>query len=138
MEFFRENRVFIGTIGRYLVAGSIGAATNVVLLFIFTEYFGLYYLFSAALSFILACCVGFSLQKFWTFQDRSVEGIYTQATGFLTVSVINFFLNTALLYFLVEKINVWYILAQIIASGLIAISSFLLYRYVIFSEKSNA
>jgi len=142
MEFFsflkervREYRVLVGTIGRYLFAGGIGALTNISLLFVFTEYVGLYYLVSASLSFILACCVGFLLQKFWTFQERSIESMHTQAIGYLTISTVNFFLNTALLYFLVEKIHLWYIFAQVIASGLIAISSFLLYRYVIFLEK---
>ena len=134
-EFVLEYRILVETIGRYLIAGSIGASTNVALLFFFTEYVGLHYLVSASISFVLACCVGFALQKFWTFRERSVESIHTQAAGYFTISAINFFLNITLLYFLVEKIHIWYIFAQVIASGLIAISSFLLYRYVIFLEK---
>ena len=131
-ELFIKYHALVKTIGRYLVAGSIGAATNISLLFIFTEYVGLHYLVSSGISFILACGVGFSLQKFWTFRDRSVESIHTQALGYFTISAINFFLNIALLYFLVEWTHIWYILAQAIVSACIAVSSFLLYRYVIF------
>ena len=108
---------------------------NAVPPFIFTEYIGLHYLVSAGISFILACGVGFSLQKFWTFQDRSVESIHTQAAGYFVISTINFFLNIALLYFLVEWTHIWYILAQVIVSALIAVSSFILYRHVIFLVK---
>lgn len=135
MRYAEEHRALIYTIGRFIAAGSIGAVTNISLLFLFTEYVGLYYLVSAGISFILACCVGFALQKFWTFRERSLESVHSQAMGYFTISTTNFFLNLALLYFLVEKIHLWYIFAQIIASGLIAVSSFLLYRYVIFFGK---
>jgi len=127
--------MIVETIGRYLVAGCIGAVTNLGVLFILTEYVGLHYLVSAGVSFVLACGVGFTLQKFWTFRDRSVEGIHAQAIGYFTISSINFFLNISILYFLVEWTHIWYIFAQVIASGLIAVSSFLLYRHVIFLQK---
>lgn len=138
MRRIEEHRFLVYTIGRFIAAGSVGAVTNIGLLFLFTEYVGLYYLVSACISFVIACGVGFVLQKFWTFRERSIESVHAQAAGYFTISTINFFLNTALLYFLVEKMHIWYILAQVIASGLIAVSSFLLYRYVIFLKKSNA
>lgn len=136
-EFVQEHRTLIGTVGRYLIAGTIGAITNIGGLFILTEYVGLHYLISAGISFIVACGVGFTLQKFWTFRERSIEDIHIQAAGFLIISIINFFLNIALLYVLVEYVHIWYIFAQVIASGLIAVSSFLLYRRVVFMEKHN-
>lgn len=136
-EFVREYRALIGTIGRFLIAGSIGAVTNIGGLFIFTEYIGLYYLVSASISFVLACCVGFSLQKFWTFRERSIEGMHAQAIGFFVISGINFFVNIALLYVLVEKIHIWYIFAQVIVSACIAVSSFFLYRHIVFLKKGD-
>lgn len=134
-ELFIQYRTLVGMVGRYLIAGIIGATTNITLLFIFTEYAGLHYLVSAGISFVLACSVGFTLQKFWTFRDQSVESIHMQAMGYFIISSVNFFLNIAMLYVLVEWVRLWYIFAQIIASGLMAVSSFLLYRYVIFLEK---
>lgn len=134
-KYIDEHRALIDTIGRFIAVGSVGAVTNIGLLFLLTEYIGLYYLVSAGISFILACGVGFVLQKFWTFREHSTESVHVQAVGYFTISTINFFLNTALLYFLVEKTHVWYILAQIISSGFIAISSFLLYRNVVFFVK---
>lgn len=134
-ELVLTYRTLVGTIGRYLIAGSIGTITNLGILFILTEYAGLHYLVSAGISFVLACGVGFTIQKFWTFRERSVEGIRAQAIGYFLISTINFFLNLTLLYFLVEKLHLWYMFGQIIASALIAVSSFLLYRHVIFLKK---
>ena len=136
-EFAQGHRALIKTVGRFLVAGTIGATTNISGLFILTEYVGLHYLVSACISFVLAVCVGFSLQKFWTFRERSIEGVHAQAAGYFTISGINFFINIVLLYVLVEKLHLWYIFGQIIASALIAVSSFLLYRHVIFLQKGN-
>lgn len=123
---------------KYLIAGGLASLADLVLLFIFTDWFKLWYLFSAILAFCFAIFLSFSLQKFWTFREDSRDRIYQQFTLFFSVAVVNLVINTVLIYLFVDFIHLWYILAQIIASGLIAISSFIIYKFLIFQQKERS
>ncbi len=123
-------------IGRYLIAGGTAAFTNIALLFVFTDFLGIWYIASAIMAFILAFIVSFTLQKYWTFQDGSKDQIHRQAVIYLTVAVVNLLVNTGLLYLQVEYLGVYYIFAQLIASALIAVESFFVYQIFIFKKKS--
>jgi putative flippase GtrA len=122
---------------RYLVSGGTAAAVDIGLLYAFTRYLGLWYLASAVLAFIIAFGVSFFLQKFWTFKDRAIEGIHKQAGMYLVVAVVNLCVNTLLVYLLTDYLNLWYILSQVIAAGLVALFSFFVYKYWIFTCRAS-
>lgn len=122
---------------RYLISGGTAAFTNITLLYLFTDIFGIWYIASAAMAFALAFIVSFTLQKFWTFQDISKDQIHRQATVYLTVALSNLLINTSLLYMQVEYLGIHYIVAQLIASVFIAIESFFVYQIFIFKKKTE-
>ncbi len=119
---------------RFLFSGGTALGTDLVLLYIFTDIFGIWYLASAVAAFILAFSVSFVLQKFWTFGDHSREGIHMQMSLYFLVAVANLVLNTLLVYAFVERASMHYLLAQIVASALIAIESFFIYQRFIFQS----
>ena len=121
----RNQRLF-----RYLTAGGTSAVVDLGLLYIFTDIFDIHYLISAVIAFLASFAVSFALQKFWTFQDHSVEHVHRQATVYFIVAAVNLLLNTILMYVLVDIVHVWYIFSQILASGLIACESFFISRYI--------
>ncbi len=121
-------------IGRYVISGGTAAAVNLVLLYILTEYAGMWYLLSAVCSFIIAFGVSFILQKSWTFQDASKDGIHRQLLAYLLVALINLGLNTALLYSFVEYAKLHYLLSQIMAGIIVAAESFFVYQIFIFKK----
>ncbi len=123
------------TFVKYIISGCLAGGTDLILLFVFTDIFGIWYLLSAVLAFILAFFVSFFLQKFWTFRDNNREKMFGQMKSYFIVCVINLGVNTVGMYILVDKFKVMYILAQIIMSGLIAISSFIIYRFFIFKKQ---
>jgi putative flippase GtrA len=120
---------------RYLIAGGIAATFNLTALYILTDLIGLYYLVSVAISFIAAYFVSFTLQKFWTFQDKTTHRLRGQAGMYFVTFITNFLLNMGIVYLLVEKVHVWYLLAQVAASGILAVGSFFIYKYVIFERQ---
>lgn len=138
IKFFIENYIKFKQLIRYLISGSIAATVDLSLLYIFTDLLGWWYLFSATLAFILSFFVSFFLQKFWTFRDNNREAIYQQMTLYFILALVNIALNTFLMYLLVDLFKIWYIFSQIIAAGLIACESFILYKFFIFSEKKEA
>ena len=119
---------------RYLVAGGIAATTDIALLYVFTDLFGIWYLISATLAFLVAVVVSFVLQKFWTFRDKGTDGMHRQAASYLGVQLTGIAANTIGMYLLVGVAGLWYILAQIIMGALIAIFNFVMYRNFIFAH----
>lgn len=117
---------------RFLISGGISTAVDLALLLLFAEVFGLWYLLAAVLAFILAFFVSFGLQKFWTFQDHSREGVSMQASVYLLIALGNLALNTFLVYMFVEHLGFYYLLAQIVASMLIACESYFVYQKFVF------
>ena len=118
---------------RYLVSGGSAAAVDLGLLYALTEWLGLHYLFSAALAFIVAFFVSFFLQKFWTFQDHSVERVRSQVALYFVIAVANLGLNTLLMYLFVEHLHLWYLTAQVIVGALLACGSFFISKHIVFN-----
>jgi putative flippase GtrA len=121
---------------RYAVSGGTAFGTNVLFLFLFTDIFGVWYLASAVFAFILAFFVSFLLHKFWTFGDHSRDGMHAQMGGYFAVALVNLALNTLLVYVFVERASLHYLVAQMLASLLIAMESFFVYQHVIFRKKT--
>ena len=122
---------------RYIIAGGVSAAVDFLFLYLFTDVWGRHYLLSSILAFIIAFFFSFILQKFWTFQDHSVDRVHTQATLYFIVAALNLLVNTGLMYAFVEWLQVWYITAQFLASALIACESFFISRYIIFKQSGT-
>jgi|CXWL01.1.fsa_nt_gi putative flippase GtrA len=121
--------------GRYLCAGGIVAATSVLVLYFFTDFVGLWYMGSAVCAAVVSVVLSFTLQKFWTFSKRGHKDTVRELMLFFGNAFLNFVTNIVLLYLLVEYADVWYVGAQVIALGVIAVLNFFTYRYVIFKKK---
>jgi putative flippase GtrA len=117
-------------LSRFILSGSSAALVHFVLLYIFTEYFGIYYLVSTIISFILSSVVAFLMHKFWTYKNHNKEKIPSQFSFHFLVVGINLVLNTFLVYIFVEWIGLWYILAQFTISIILAFESFFILGWV--------
>ncbi|MBI2097857.1 MAG: GtrA family protein [Candidatus Vogelbacteria bacterium] len=118
---------------RYVISGGTAALVNLTTLFALTEWFAVWYLLSSIFAFLLAVFVSFTLQKFWTFREKSMRRVRRQFVAFLIVTTGSLSLNTLLVYSLVEGWRLQYLLSQIIAGALIAVISFRVYQRAIFS-----
>jgi putative flippase GtrA len=119
---------------KYVIAGGTAAAVDIGILYILTDLAHIWYLLSAVLAFAVAFVVSFTLQKFWTFRDRSTENLHAQAGLYLAVALFNLCLNTALMYLLVDIFDIWYVFSQIFVGIFIASFSFFIYRIFVFKQ----
>jgi len=126
------------TIVKFIISGGIATLADLILLFILTDFFRIWYLFSAILAFIGSFFVSFYLQKFFTFRDAGRERIYRQMGQYLFVGLMNLGLNTLGMYLAVEIFGIWYLLAQIIVTIIIAIFSFIIYKTYIFVKNPES
>ena len=122
---------------KFLMSGGSAAAINIGLLYLFTDIFGIWYLFSAVMAFMIAFVASFCFQKFWTFEDHSMDAVHGQAAIYLAVAIVNLGINTGLIYIFVEFFAVHYVLAQVFSSIAIACESFFVYRKFIFHGRGE-
>ena len=119
-------------VARFLFAGGTGAVTQVFFLYFFTEIVGFWYLVSGILAFIISIIVSFLLQKNFTFNHKTVRKSHHQVMLYCANALMNVCINTVLLYFFVEILHAYYLVAQLVASLLIAGLSFFVYKRFIF------
>jgi putative flippase GtrA len=122
---------------RYFISGVAANVSELALLYVFTRYLGIWYLFSLVLAFAIAFWISFFLQKFWTFQDKHTHRVHMQASSYLLVQLVNLSVNAAALYVLVHFFGLWYMLAQVMIIAVIAISNFFIYKFIIFKKHES-
>ncbi len=120
---------------RFFVTGGSSALFNFIILYSLTEFLGIWYLLSTIISFSLASVYSFTLQKFWAFKDVDKQKTAWQLPAYILMAICNLFINSGIVYLLVEKFGVWYMLAQFIAAGLIAFESYAVFKFLIFKIK---
>lgn len=122
---------------KYVAAGGTAAVVDLGLLYALTDIAGWHYIVSTTVAFLAAFGVSFTLQKFWTFGNQDMDRVHIQLALYLTIAVVNLFVNAGLMYFFVETAGIWYFLAQIITGAIMACYGFLLYRYIIFRNRPH-
>lgn len=120
-------------IAKYIGTGCVGLVVNLGTLHLLVDVVGMHYLSSSIVAVSCSTIVGFLLQKYWTFAERSGKRTIVQFGMYVFVALANIGINTALVYVLVEWMSLHHLAAQFIGAGAVAVSSFLLYRYLIFT-----
>ncbi|MCF7820458.1 MAG: GtrA family protein [Candidatus Pacebacteria bacterium] len=116
---------------KYITAGASATLVHVLVVFLLFDVFNWTIFISTSLAFVLAFSVSFSLQKFWTFRNLKKKYL-TQLLAYFVLNLFNFFINGFLMVVFVEYWGIFYLLSQIIVSLIIAVNSFLVYKFVIF------
>ncbi len=123
---------------RYLIAGGTGALVHFAVLIGLVEYAGFYAVTASVCAFSVAFFVSFTLQKFWAFRNYKRSDSARQAGSYLLIGLMNLVINAVLMYLFVESLHLWYILAQVITTALIAVESYVLYTYIVFNQSDTA
>lgn len=112
---------------KFAVVGALGAVVNTVLLYVFTDLFGLYYLLSGFLSIEAAIITMFFLNNSFTFENvktgfrQIIDGIIVSNI----VRSVGILAQLAFLYILTDYLGVYYLLSNIVAIFLSSILTFI-------------
>ncbi|MBT4277472.1 GtrA family protein [Candidatus Falkowbacteria bacterium] len=120
---------------KYCIVGGTAAVVDFGILFILTDFFSVYYLTSATASFIVSALVNYSLNRSWTFQSNGKKR--KQLPIFFTIATLGLIINNGIMYTGVEFFGLWYILAKVIATGVVLIWNFLGNKYFTFKVYEN-
>ena len=98
---------------RFAVSGAVGTMVDLVLLFVFTEWFAIWYLISSVFSFMFGSVTHFTVSRFWVFKNLE-KTFWRQYASFFLVHLGGLGVNTLALFVLVEYAHIYYLAAKII------------------------
>ncbi|MFA5987849.1 MAG: glycosyltransferase [Candidatus Paceibacterota bacterium] len=129
MSVAKKHRLIV----RSFTCGAIAViGPDMILLYVLAYVIGVWYLYASVIAYITSVLMSFFLQKFWAFKDSSLEGVHGQFAMFVGVVILDVFLNTSLVFFLVEFLNSWYVLAQVLSASFIGALNFIVYSAIVF------
>lgn len=100
---------------KFSVVGFLGTIVNLIVLYLLTEFFGVYYLLSAFFAFIAAVINNFIWNKVWTFKEKFNHKPVTKFGQFFFVSLIALGVNLSFLYLFTEVFGIYYLVSQVFA-----------------------
>lgn len=118
---------------RYSIWWWLAALLDIWLLWLFTDIFHIYYLYSAILSFTLAFSFGYLFQKYITFKNRSNKHII-QWWLFLLFQLIWQGIYILVLWLGVEHLGLYYMFVAILGKWIAFIRNYISNHYFNFKE----
>lgn len=110
---------------KFALVGVINTLIHLAILHILTEYFSVYYILSSLIGFVVAVTNSFILNTYWTFKKDIKSQTGFRYGKFFLVSVFAAITNLILLYIITEFFGIWYILSQVIATGISLVINFI-------------
>ncbi|MBQ3718512.1 MAG: glycosyltransferase [Methanomicrobium sp.] len=120
--------------------GLSGIFVNTGILYILTEYAGLYYLLSSLFAIEASIITNFLLNDSWTFNEKVNSRIaekWKRFVSFEVISVLGVAINMGVLYTLTEFAGIWYILSNIVGILVAFAWNFYVNRHVTWKENNH-
>lgn len=127
IKYFQDNKI---QMLRYAIVGGTGALVDLGVLYILTEFFDIYYLYSTTTAFVVSALLNFYFNRRWTF--GSTGNAKKQLLIFAFVSSSGLLINAGAMYGLVEGLHIYYMLAKIFSIAVVTIWNFLWNKYLTF------
>jgi dolichol-phosphate mannosyltransferase len=121
---------------RFFMIWWMAALTDIILLFIFTEFFGIYYILSAVLSFSIVTTIAFYSHKKLTFGCERKD-VVRQLFIFFTVNIWWLILYLSILYGWTEILWFYYIFVSIVDKFIVLGWNYGLNKFITFRNVSH-
>lgn len=115
---------------RFCLVGGVSFLIDYSLLFALTEWAGIYYLYSSAISFGVSVVINYWLCVAYVFKGAGKQTA-RQATIFFVTGVIGLVLNQFCMWFFVAVAGLHYMLAKIFATAIVTIWNYFTKRMAV-------
>ena len=103
-------------ISKFLLVGFVGAGTTLVLTIVFSEFFGIFYLISAAIGFEISIIWGFFANDKWTFSKvKKTSKSYVRFIKYNSFSLMKLGIIVIIMFVLTTYGGLHYTISQSIA-----------------------
>ncbi len=117
---------------RYVFVGGAAFIVDFGSLFILTDFFGIYYLISAAIAFILGLIVNYILSISWVFNNRKLDNSTLEFGVFTLIGIVGLGLNEVFIWFFTAEVGFYYLISKIISAVIVLFWNFFARKYVLF------
>jgi putative flippase GtrA len=117
---------------RYIFVGGAAFIVDFTSLFILTDFFGIYYLISAAIAFILGLLANYILSVKWVFNRRALENKTFEFGIFAVIGIIGLGLNEVIIWGFTSNLQIYYLYSKIIAAIIILFWNFFARKLALF------
>ena len=121
----QDNRLF--EIIRFAIVGGASCLVDYALLYACTEWLGIHYLYSAAISFTVSVIVNYWLCVIFVFTGAGKQ-TGRQAALFIGSSIVGLGINQVCMWLFVEKFGLHYMLAKIGATFIVMFWNYVMKR----------
>ena len=113
----QERRIFNGRerFAWFIAIGAVSSLVDIGLLYIFCEWFGIWYLSAAVLSYCFGILVSYAMNKVLTFHDETRHYV-RQFTTFAAISFSCLLVNAGIIWLLVSLLSWNYLAAKVLAT----------------------
>ena len=110
---------------KFALVGALNTGIHLGILYLLTEYFGIYYLLASCIGFCAAVTNSFILNTIWTFKADIKDKPKSRYAKFFAISLVALGVNLGGLYLLTEHFHIWYMFSQLMATGISLFINFL-------------
>ncbi len=128
---FLNMKTFIQMV-KYVITGSVSFASYILLIYILTDWIGIWKYVSITVSHLIVFWLNFLLTKYWTFKEKQNNTMKRQLIYYTCLFFVNLFLTYLIVYILTDILGVYYIIPPIICNIMIVGWNFILYKKVIY------
>ena len=112
---------------RFCFVGGVSFLMDYAILFALTEFAGVYYLYSSAISFSITVVFNYWLCVIYVFKGATKQSA-RQAVIFFSTGIVGLGLNQLCMWFFVDVVGVYYMIAKIFATAIVTIWNYITKR----------
>ncbi|PWJ49481.1 GtrA family protein [Faecalicatena contorta] len=120
---------------RFTVVGGSAFLIDYSIMILLTEFFGINYLISNAMSFTVSVIYNYLLSVHWVFDVNGGRSQTQDFLVFITLSVIGLGINQLIMWLCVDKIGIFYMISKIGATGVTMVYNFITRKIFLENEK---
>jgi putative flippase GtrA len=131
-DFFGKNSNIMAQFLRYVVVGGIAFLFDFSFLFIFTNYFHIHYLISAAIAFLIGLFINYLLSIFWVFDKRTLDNRMVEFFIFAIIGLIGLGLNEGFLWIFTGLVGLYFMYSKLISTFFVLLWNFSARKLILF------
>ncbi len=120
---------------RYLFVGGFAFLVDFFLLFFLSDFCGIYYLVSAAISFVVSLIVNYLISTFWVFNKNQIKNKIVEFGVFSLIGVIGLVFTEIILYVCTDVFGLYYLLSKIISTAIVMFWNFIARRVMFYGKE---